>query len=59
MTPSRPEAVSDDGSKKDDPASSGGSSDTIRQVPPDSRPGYGNGALDYCLLLLITELQER
>jgi Ca2+:H+ antiporter len=52
MTPSRPEAPSDDGSKKDEPASSGGSSDTIRQAPPDSRPGYGNGPLDCCLLPL-------
>jgi Ca2+:H+ antiporter len=45
MTPSKAEPTSDDGSKKAEPAS-GGSSDTIRQVAPDSRPGYGNGLLN-------------
>src|SRR5436305_76673 len=45
MTPSKPEPVSDDGSKKAEPASRG-SSDTIRQVAPDSRPGYGNSLIN-------------
>jgi hypothetical protein len=55
MTPSKPEPMSDDGSKKAEPAS-GGSSDTIRQVAPDSRPGYGNSPslMPSCPHCLIT-----
>jgi hypothetical protein len=61
MPLSRTEPVSDDGAKKDGPASAGGSSDPIRQVPPELRPGYGNEPLLLLDLLLLTtlRLQER